>query len=365
MSFDIISYQGPNHILVWKHDIVNFNMGSQLIVDDSQEAIFYKDGQALDLFGGGRHELKPENIPLLRKIFEAFTKSKTIFTCQVYYINKVVTQELMWGTNTAIQMMDPLYDIQINVKSYGSYKIRVNNARKFMMKTVGTVKEFNTENLQDYFKSEMMAHIKSQLTKEIRIQKVSIIDINAYLVDIAANIQKALEPVFDVYGLELMQLSIASIKANEDDLAVLKDAKNNAMRRRTEGYTYHEERSFNTLEKAADNPGAGTLMGAGIGLGVGAVLGGKMGDTMQQNIQTKALIICPNCQEKNDPSMQFCQSCGTKLQAECPSCHAKVKPGQKFCTACGTNLMQKNSCKNCQSELEPNAKFCPHCGEKQ
>ena len=85
----IIKYEGSNDVLVWKHPEEDFNTHSNLIVHESQEAILFKNGQALDLFGPGRHILSTENIPLLRRIINIPTNGETPFHCEVYFINKV------------------------------------------------------------------------------------------------------------------------------------------------------------------------------------------------------------------------------------------------------------------------------------
>lgn len=77
----IIKYEGPNDVLVWKHPIEDFNTTSQLIVHESQEAILFKNGQALDLFGPGKYTLTTENIPLLRRLINIPTNGETAFHC--------------------------------------------------------------------------------------------------------------------------------------------------------------------------------------------------------------------------------------------------------------------------------------------
>ena len=95
----IIKYEGPNNVLVWKHPAEDFNTSSQLIVHESQEAILFKDGQALDLFKAGRHTLTTENIPLLRRIISIPTGGETPFHCEVYFINKTDILDVLWGTS--------------------------------------------------------------------------------------------------------------------------------------------------------------------------------------------------------------------------------------------------------------------------
>ena len=99
---EIIKYEGDNSTFIWKHPCEDFNTTTQLIVHESQEAIFFMNGQALDLFGPGRHTLETQNIPLLRKF--ANTLLKTPFHCEVYFINKTEQMAIRWCYDTECSM---------------------------------------------------------------------------------------------------------------------------------------------------------------------------------------------------------------------------------------------------------------------
>jgi membrane protease subunit (stomatin/prohibitin family) len=84
----IIKYEGDNTTFIWKSDIEDFNTGTQLIVHESQEAVFFMNGQALDLFGPGRHSLETQNLPYVSRFFNRPTGDETPFHCEVYFVNK-------------------------------------------------------------------------------------------------------------------------------------------------------------------------------------------------------------------------------------------------------------------------------------
>lgn len=94
----IIKFEGDNEALIWKHPIEDFNYGSQLIVHESQEAIFFRDGQALDLFGAGRYTLETQQLPLLESLYKLPTDNEGTFHSEVYFINKTVQMSIKWGT---------------------------------------------------------------------------------------------------------------------------------------------------------------------------------------------------------------------------------------------------------------------------
>ena len=108
---DVIKCETGNNVLVTKSSIENFNTKSQLIVNEAQEALFYKDGHALDLFGAGRHSLTTDNLPFLKKLFGAIFGGKNAFTCEVFFINKVSVLDILWGTDSPIVLEDPKYNL--------------------------------------------------------------------------------------------------------------------------------------------------------------------------------------------------------------------------------------------------------------
>jgi len=138
-QFDsIIKYEGDNETLVWKHPIENFNMSSQLIVHESQEAIFFRDGQALDLFGPGRYTLETQQLPILERLYHLPTDTEGTFHSEVYYINKTVQMAIKWGTPDKIRFIDPLTSAPLEIGASGELNLQVKDSRKLLIKLVGT-----------------------------------------------------------------------------------------------------------------------------------------------------------------------------------------------------------------------------------
>ncbi|MBN2222268.1 MAG: SPFH domain-containing protein, partial [Vallitaleaceae bacterium] len=162
MAIDIVKYDGPSDVYAWKYPEQDMNTWTQLIVNESQEAILFKSGQALDLFGPGRHTLSTNNIPLLNHIVNLPFGGKTPFTAEVWYINRLHTLDIKWGTTTPIQLQDPKYNLFVPVRAFGQFGIQVIDARKFIVKLVGTVSVFDRETLSRYFKGVLLTKIKDQ-----------------------------------------------------------------------------------------------------------------------------------------------------------------------------------------------------------
>ena len=136
---DIIKYEGDNSTFVWKHPVEDFNSLTQLIVHESQEAIFFMNGQALDLFGPGRYTLETQNIPKVGKFLNRTTGGETPFHCEVYFINKTVQMAIKWGTDSKVRFLEPTYGVPLEIGASGEMNLMVSDARKLLIKLVGTM----------------------------------------------------------------------------------------------------------------------------------------------------------------------------------------------------------------------------------
>ena len=135
---DIIKYEGDNTTFVWKHPCEDFNSLTQLIVHESQEAVFMMNGQVLDIFGAGRYTLETQNIPKLGKLLNRVTGDKTPFHCEVYFVNLTEQMAIKWGTDSRIQFIEPTYGFPLSIGASGEMTLRVDNAKKLLLKLVGT-----------------------------------------------------------------------------------------------------------------------------------------------------------------------------------------------------------------------------------
>ena len=373
---NVIKFNGPRDALVWESPVKDFNIGAQLYVPESHEALFFKDGAALDLFGSGRHTLTTANIPIIRKLYESVAGKNTVFTAQVYYIDKTITEEMGWGTNAPIQLEDPRYGILINVKSFGTYRIQVEDSRKFLVKIVGAISQFNKQEIQNYFRSQMMSKVKAELARAITKRQVSILEIATEQDALSEMLKEALSGLFEEYGVALKEFAIASVRASDEDLQKLKEIKESsaetilgahAKRKAMEtlGTNYREMETFDVMKEAAKNQADGGIASLGVGLG----LAPGMAQMFQQNMQpqpAQSTKACPSCGAQNNESAKFCAECGTRFAVNvCPSCGAQTKSGAKFCAECGTKLNQgKVFCSECGEENAPGTKFCSNCGNK-
>lgn len=125
---NVIRYEAGNDMLVYKHPIQDFTYGTQLIVHESQEAIFFKDGQALDSFGAGRYTLETGSLPILNKTFQ-IASSQNMFAAEVYFVNLAVQMGIKWGTDSKVRLFDPASGIYIEIGACGNFSIKVYDFR--------------------------------------------------------------------------------------------------------------------------------------------------------------------------------------------------------------------------------------------
>ena len=229
---EIIKYEGDNNTFIWKHPCEDFNSLTQLIVHESQEAVFFMNGQALDLFGAGRYTLETQNIPKLGKLLNRATGDQTPFHCEVYFINKTVQMALKWGTDSKVRYIDPESGLPLELGASGEMNLCVSDSRKLLTKLVGTMdgiawgderkgetNERNgfTKSLQNSFRPLISAAVKSNLASSIKALNINILEIDEHLTEIGDILHKKVLPGFEEYGLTIPQFFLTNVVLPEDD----------------------------------------------------------------------------------------------------------------------------------------------------
>lgn len=384
---EIIKYEGDNSTFIWKHPCEDFNSLTQLIVHESQEAVFMMNGQVLDIFGAGRYTLETQNIPKLGKLLNRTTDDKTPFHCEVYYINKTEQMAIKWGTDSKVQYIEPTYGFPISIGASGEMALRAEDSKKLLLKLVGTENYLGQAKLVSFFRSFLMTRVKTYIAQVIKANAINIFEIDENLTAFSENIKKLLVNDFADYGVSLEQFFVTTIVKPDGesqyekfkslhfrqyaDIAEAKlrqqvsvidaqteaqktiiDSQAQATKRRQEGYTYQQERGFDVASEVARNEAVGQMTNLGVGLGtmagvggvVGGVVGNAVGDALNNVTQTKPEI-----------GEAFCDNCGAKLVS-----------GSAFCDECGTAVPKANDiCANCGYKFERPGKFCPKCGTKR
>ncbi len=312
---EIIKHEGDNSTYIWKHPCEDFNSLTQLIVHESQEAIFFMNGQALDLFGPGRYTLETQNIPEIGKVLNRSTRDRSPFHCEVYFINKAEHMSIEWGTDGKVQYVDPTYGFPISIGANGEMSLRVEDSRKLLIKLVGTENILGQTKLVSYFRSFIKTRVKTYIAQVMKANAISIFEVDENLTVFSDNILKLLVPDFVNYGVSIERFFVTNIvKPDGDrqyekfkelhfrqyaDIAEAKlrqqtdliyaqteankvviDSQAQSTKRTQEGYTYAQERGFDVAEKVAQNEAVGQFTNMGVGLGTMAGVGGVVGSVV-------------------------------------------------------------------------------------
>lgn len=354
---DIVKYDGTPDVYAWKFPHQELGTWTQLIVNQSQEAILFKGGKALDSFGPGRHTLSTANIPLLNHIVNLPFGGKSPFTAEVWFVNKGSVLDIKWGTATPIQVKDPLYHILVPVRAFGHFGLTVEDSRKFLIKLVGTLGEFSKESLTKHIRGVMMMNITEIITSYLIHKKVSSLEINAYISEISSHAQAKIAAVLDEFGIRIHHFYIENVSVPDGDPSIekLRSLLNKRLEMEMVGFSYQQQRSLDILEGAAKNPGSvhPLFVGANLGSTLGGTFSGQMdrvSDAMNAS-PPPALARCPHCGTSGTAGAPFCSNCGKSMRDKEPA--AAEAPARKV-----------HKCDKCGTALAENAKFCANCGDK-
>jgi membrane protease subunit (stomatin/prohibitin family) len=288
--------------LVWKFPREDIRLGAQLVVNQSQEAVFVKGGQVADVFGPGTHTLSTGNLPLLGKLVNLPFGGNTPFTAEVWYVNKTVKRDLKWGTRGPVQVIDPVYNFPVSVRSYGQWGLRIEDSRSFVAQVVGTLQTTDTDRIEEYFAGEILQRLSDALARYFVDKNVSVFQVSARLNELSAFAGQGIAPEFRRFGIEIVNFNVMRISIPPEEQQKFQDILGKRMEieqvsQAKVGQAYVTMRSFDTLEKAAQNEGAaGGMLAGGVGLGAGLGAGVSVGQQVGQalNVQPAASAPAPD-----------------------------------------------------------------------
>ena len=211
-----ITYCGSNDTLIWKHPVEDFCTGTMQTVDESQEAVFFRDGQALDTFPAGRYLLETQRLPMLDKLYQLPVDSGNPFHAKVYFINLVTHMGIKWGMNPKIRIYEPRYNLPVEFGIHGTFNLKVVNGRKLLLKVVGTAGALTRDQLmnedgrgmfQDMVVSEVRAHIANTICDE----GIDLMELDKHTLRLGKLLRERLNPAMEEYGLEITEFYITGV----------------------------------------------------------------------------------------------------------------------------------------------------------
>lgn len=339
----------------------DFKLGAQLIVRDSQMAIFFKDGHAADSFTTGRHTLTTLNVPILTRLLAFPFGFNSPFRAEVYFVNLKTFTELKWGTKHPVTFKDSKLGL-IRLRGHGAFTMKVKEPILFLNSIVGRQARYTTQDIQDYLRDVIIARLNDMLGENLD----TILELPQIYTELAEDFKKSVSNEFDKYGLELVDFYISSITP-PDEVAKMIDQRSGM-----EAVGDLDKFLKFEMAKGLGVPGGAAATGSGMGMaaGVGLMIPGMMQKVFSPE-QTElkrepvATVTCPKCHTDTPEQSRFCYRCGHQMivQNACPQCSQSLPTEAKFCFHCGFKLDTKAVCPHCSAELIAGSKFCGECGK--
>jgi membrane protease subunit (stomatin/prohibitin family) len=339
----------------------DFKMGAQLIVRDSQMAIFFKDGHACDSFTVGRHTLTTLNIPILTRLLSFPFGFNSPFRAEVYFINLKVFTNLKWGTRHPVTFKDTKLGL-IRLRGNGAFTIRIDNPILFLNSIVGRQARYTTADIQDYLRDLIIARLNDLLGEKLD----TILDLPAQYTELAAQFKELVRIEFEKYGMTLVDFFISSITPPEEVSQMIDQRSGmEAVGDLDKFLKFEMARGLGSTNGMAP-AGAGMGMAAGVGLMMPGMMS-KVFSPEQTELRRESIptVTCPKCHTETPEQSRYCYRCGYQMISQnlCPSCNKELPTEAVFCLHCGYKLDAKLKCPHCSAEILPGSKFCGSCGK--
>lgn len=333
--------------------------GAQLIVRESQAAVFFYTGKAYDAFGPGRHTLSTGNIPVLTKVLSLPWAFTSPLRAEVYVVNMKVFPNLKWGTRDPVAFKDSKLGL-IRLRAFGVFNVRVIQPVLFVNSLVGTQGIYTREEIEDYLNRVIVSRFNDHMGENLD----SVFDLPGKYDDLSDGLVGRLKEDFSHFGLELSQLYINSITPPAEVQKAIDDKSRLAIFDDLEKLT--RMKAAMALEKASESRGEAA---AGVGVGVGMLMPALFGTALQKQEAGSAEYRCHECQQVIPRESRFCPACGHHLVIfdQCVECKSNLPPGAKFCPSCGKAVEVKKTsrkCPKCGTENLADSIYCNQCGER-
>ena len=278
--FDVIEY--PNEM---RDEIVrrvpetgfgDFRIGSQLIVREAQNAVFFRDGKALDTFNPGRHTLTTANIPLVVDFIGKAFSDRTPFTAEVYFVSMREFPNQKWGTPQPILVRNPGMGLGVALlQGYGSYGVEVADAQQFVTQIVGAMGAYSMNDIQARLRAMLLSKLQDLLGETTKASNVP--ELIGLVEEMGAGVRAKAQDDFKALGLTLKSFYIESLKPSDKSAEELRAIGMLDMA------TYTQLQAADAMRDAAQNPSGGAGLTAGIGAGMG--LGSAIGDALRKGAE--------------------------------------------------------------------------------
>lgn len=315
----------------------DIKLGAQLIVQENQAAVFFRDGKALDTFRAGRHALSTMNIPLLTRLLSLPFGFKSPFQAQVYFVNLKTFLDLKWGTKEPVGFRDAELGY-VRLRAFGVYSLKVVNPQLFIGEVAGTQAVYAAGDIEDFLRDVLVGRLNDFLGESVN----SLFELPRHFDEMAAALKGRIADDVAKYGLEIADFVINAITPPEEVQKMIDERA--GMGAVGDMGKFVQFKAAKAMEKAAEKGGeASSGMGMGLGAGMGMMIPGMINQAMQAAAKPSG------------------EAAAAKT---CPACRKDVPAAAKFCSECGAEFPKGSFCGRCGAPLRPQDKFCPECGQK-
>lgn len=343
----------------------DLKFGAQLVVQESQWAVFFRDGKALDVFGPGRHTLTTANLPLLTKLLSLPFGGTTPFRADVVFVNRKVFTDLKWGTREPVAFRDSEFEM-VRLRAFGAFAARVVEPTLCVNVLVGSQGRYSTQEIEGYLRELIVARLNDVLGETVK----TVLDLPRNYDELAEALKGRVADDFAKYGLDLVDFFINAITPPEEvQKRIDERAGMGALGDMNRYMRYKAARALGDAAQGEGGEGGGAAggMGLGLGAGMGMMMPSLLRDAMKGDAAEPAIpsgTACASCRAPMPEGARYCAACGKAASTACPSCHEPAAAGARFCTGCGARLASPTACAQCGAVLPPSGRFCPDCGNQ-
>jgi membrane protease subunit (stomatin/prohibitin family) len=348
----------------------DIKLGAQLIIQENQAGIFFRDGKAYDILGPGRHTLSTLNLPVLTKILSLPFGFTSPFQASVYFVNTKVFTDLRWGTREPAAFKDSELGM-VRIRAFGIYTMRIVQPLLFINTLVGTQGVFTTQEISDYLRDVIISRLNDLMGESLD----SILGLPRIYDELAVALKSRLREDFTRYGIELVDVYINSITPPEEVQKMIDEKSGmHAVGDLDRFLKFKAAKAMGDAARGESGEASGTAAAGGMGIGLGAGLGMLIPGILQRTFQEEALpgkgsllSQCPKCHTEISRESRFCSQCGHQVVIinRCGQCGTDLPAEANFCMVCGVKVEKREKeCSHCHSKNFPQASFCTSCGEK-
>jgi membrane protease subunit (stomatin/prohibitin family) len=369
----VIQFQDPTGqtmVARWPREgTAAIQLGSQLIVEESQKAVFFRDGKALDTFGPGRHTLATQNLPLLTSLLGLPFGGKSPFQAAVFFVSQQTFLDLKWGTKEPVVFRDRELAM-VRLRAFGKFAVRVVEPQLFVNTVVGTAGAYTTDGVEAYFRDAIVARLNDLLGENLD----TVFDLPKVYDELAMALKTRVGDDFGKYGIELVDLFLGAITPPPEVQAMIDERSGMGAVGNLDAYL--KFKAARAMGDAAQGGGgeAGGAAAAGMGLGVGAGLGMMLPGMMREAMQGgggSAGGATPAGGSGGGAAAGGGAGGSAGGAGAAPGGGAGAPEGgpgaagEGGAQPAGGGAAAAAFCHQCGSKLPAGARFCPSCGTQQ